>query len=266
MTEKQDMGVVTQSDRKAAVDIYNVILHDWHTQHMLDGMEDECYVIQAFKKHRLASQAEQRACPVQFATVRDGGDEWHIECRFKDGQKFAAVTVDKDQEALADWIAKALATPARTDDAGVGDRVIATKADEALRTEPSGIDIETSAWAWLEKKFGTESDNPVDRAYDASEMVDAFHAGFAYRRAALSPAPDRVEGEGYIVGNASGDKWRTWDVLGPVWTAHRDQATRYARRIDAENVHREDEDAWRIEPFAATHPQPSQKMEGDEHY
>lgn len=47
-------------------------------------------------------------CPVQYATVRDGGDEWHIECRFKDGQKFAAVTVDKDHEDLADWIATAI--------------------------------------------------------------------------------------------------------------------------------------------------------------
>ena len=70
--------------------------------------------------------------------------------------------------------------------------------------------------------------------------------------------------QGWIVSNGAGDKWRTWDVLGPVWTGHRDQATRYARRIDAENVHREDEDAWRIEPYAATHPQPSQKGEGDE--
>lgn len=47
-------------------------------------------------------------CPVRYATVRDGGDEWHIECRFKDGQKFAAVTVDKEHEDLADWIASAI--------------------------------------------------------------------------------------------------------------------------------------------------------------
>ena len=47
-------------------------------------------------------------CPVRYATVRDGGDEWHIECRFKDGQKFAAVTVDKEHEDLADWIAAAI--------------------------------------------------------------------------------------------------------------------------------------------------------------
>lgn len=47
-------------------------------------------------------------CPVRYATVRDGGDEWHIECRFKDGQKFAAITVDKEHEDLADWIAAAI--------------------------------------------------------------------------------------------------------------------------------------------------------------
>lgn len=45
-----------------------------------------------------------------------------------------------------------------------------------------GLDTENAAWAWLDKKFGTPSDDPVDRAYDASEMVDAFHAGKAHRR------------------------------------------------------------------------------------
>lgn len=48
---------VTQADREAAVDIHNVMLHDWFTQHILDGMEDECYVVQAFAKHRIASIA-----------------------------------------------------------------------------------------------------------------------------------------------------------------------------------------------------------------
>lgn len=79
MSEKQDMGVVTQSDREAAVDIYNVILHDWHTQHMLDGMEDECYVIQALKKHRLASQAgEGEAYPSLELCVQFTDDGQHI--------------------------------------------------------------------------------------------------------------------------------------------------------------------------------------------
>lgn len=38
------------------------------------------------------------------ATVRDGDDEWHIECRFSDGQKFAAIRVDKSFEKLAHQI------------------------------------------------------------------------------------------------------------------------------------------------------------------
>jgi len=42
---------------------------------------------------------------VQFATVRDGDNEWHIECRFSDGQKFAAVTIAKPFEQLAHNIA-----------------------------------------------------------------------------------------------------------------------------------------------------------------
>jgi hypothetical protein len=52
---------------------------------------------------------------VTHAAVRDGEDEWHIECRFADGTKFAAVHVDYDREALAHFIADALnAAPAPT--------------------------------------------------------------------------------------------------------------------------------------------------------
>ena len=32
---------------------------------------------------------------VTHATIRDADDELHIECRFVDGQKFAAITIDK---------------------------------------------------------------------------------------------------------------------------------------------------------------------------
>lgn len=45
---------------------------------------------------------------VIYATVRDAGDEWHIECRFDDGEKSAAVRVDIEHEALADQICRAL--------------------------------------------------------------------------------------------------------------------------------------------------------------
>jgi hypothetical protein len=34
-------------------------------------------------------------------TIRECEDEFHLECRFKDGQKFAAVTVDINCETLA---------------------------------------------------------------------------------------------------------------------------------------------------------------------
>lgn len=44
---------------------------------------------------------------VSYSTIRDGDDELHIEVRFKDGQKFAAITIDKklkDSEKLANFI------------------------------------------------------------------------------------------------------------------------------------------------------------------
>lgn len=47
---------------------------------------------------------------ILFCGVRDGGDFWHLECRFDDGQKFAAVQVDKAHERLADEIAAYLNT------------------------------------------------------------------------------------------------------------------------------------------------------------
>lgn len=41
---------------------------------------------------------------VIHATIRDGGDELHIECRMSDGQKGAFVQVDKEFPELADEI------------------------------------------------------------------------------------------------------------------------------------------------------------------
>lgn len=40
-----------------------------------------------------------------FCGVRDGVDTWQLECRFDDGQKFAAVEVDIEHEELAAQIA-----------------------------------------------------------------------------------------------------------------------------------------------------------------
>lgn len=45
---------------------------------------------------------------VNFATVRDGDDELHIECRFWDGQKIAAIVVDREFPQLAQDIANYL--------------------------------------------------------------------------------------------------------------------------------------------------------------
>ena len=65
-------------------------------------------------------------------------------------------------------------------------------------------------------------------------------------------APTNGSGGGWIVGNGNADKWRTHDdILGWIWTSDREQAIRYHRREDAEKVHAEDEDAWRVEPYEA---------------
>lgn len=53
----------------------------------------------------------------------------------------------------------------------------------------------------------------------------------------------------WIVGNGNGDRWRAWKDGNPVWVEDREKATRYARREDAEAVHGEDEDAWRVVPY-----------------
>ena len=59
----------------------------------------------------------------------------------------------------------------------------------------------------------------------------------------------RVAGEGWIIGNARRDMWRTWEDGWSAWTPDRDKATRYHRREDAEAVHTGDEDAWFVTPY-----------------
>ena len=54
---------------------------------------------------------------------------------------------------------------------------------------------------------------------------------------------------GWIVTSADGLRFRMWETGFPRWTDRRADATRYARREDAEAVHSEDEDAWRVIPF-----------------
>ena len=55
-------------------------------------------------------QADREA-KVIHATLRDGDGEIHIECRFDDGQKFAAIVVDDQFPQLAEDILAFITTP-----------------------------------------------------------------------------------------------------------------------------------------------------------
>jgi hypothetical protein len=96
---------------------------------------------------------------------------------------------------------------------------------------------------------------------------------------ALAPAttgeahPASVEGgepvaHGWIVGNGTGLLWRTWKDGLPDWTSNRDEATRYARRKDAEAAHREDDEALIIVPHSVPAngaPEPVPAWAGERH-
>lgn len=81
---------------------------------------------------------------------------------------------------------------------------------------------------------------------------------------AYAPAADAIDGwnrrpsaqthfqGGWIVCSGDGKRFRVWEDGGATWTEDRLKATRYARREDAEAVHREDDDAWSVEPFSPT--------------
>lgn len=87
---------------------------------------------------------------------------------------------------------------------------------------------------WLLEAFDMEKD-----AVRAFAMCD------------MQAPPAEPMGAGWIVSNGNGDRWRTWNRGWSEWTAMRDHATRYARRADAEAVQSEDEDVWRVEPYAS---------------
>jgi hypothetical protein len=108
----------------------------------------------------------------------------------------------------------------------------------------------TFADAMLERLFypsGATRDDakPYQIARQLALSVKILAASLANR-----PADDG----GWIVGNNVG-QWRTFDSFGWAWTDRRDLAVRYARRHDAEMVHGEDEDAWRVEPFVPPQPE-----------
>ena len=76
---------------------------------------------------------------------------------------------------------------------------------------------------------------------------------------------ETAAGAGWIVSNGSGTCWRTWKDGWSAWTDKCEEATRYARREDAEAVHREDEAAWFVQPFAAaTKPQSNDATTGED--
>ena len=75
-------------------------------------------------------------------------------------------------------------------------------------------------------------------------------------RADMENAPR--DAAGWIVMSGDGKRFRTWKDGWSAWTDNRDEAARYARRVDAEAVHSEDEDAWSIVPYALPNP-PSER-------
>lgn len=78
---------------------------------------------------------------------------------------------------------------------------------------------------------------------------------FAEYTGALVRNRDRENVSGWVVTNGrvggGREMFRCWgnEGGGSAWTEKREEATRYARRCDAEEVHAEDEDAWRIVPY-----------------
>jgi hypothetical protein len=54
---------------------------------------------------------------------------------------------------------------------------------------------------------------------------------------------------GWVVSNSTGIKHRCWKDGMLEWTFKIDEATRYARREDAEAIHSDDDDVWMIKPY-----------------
>lgn len=121
---------------------------------------------------------------------------------------------------------------------------------------PIGMPVKLTYTNWR-GETGERQITPMGLWYGTSEwhpepqwFLDVFdhdkNARRDYALAGFGPAPG-----GWIVGNGDGTRWRTWASGMPEWTDDRDKATRFARREDAENVHREDEDVWRVQPYNA---------------
>ena len=83
-----------------------------------------------------------------FCTMRDGDDEIHLECRFPNGEKYAAVTICDSKIELANFLNNAINT--RADDQAEKDRVMEVMA-EALADIASVTlaDANTDAFKWV---------------------------------------------------------------------------------------------------------------------
>lgn len=123
--------------------------------------------------------------------------------------------------------------------------------------------IEAAAIYVLENsRRSNASMNDYQRAADTDALMKAYRdiIGKALDSGALTTSANEPakagEDSGWIVTNGKneGEQFRTWESGMPEWAADRDRATRYARREDAEAVHREDEDAWHIVPYALANP------------
>lgn len=93
---------------------------------------------------------------------------------------------------------------------------------------------------------GVLAANPTGDCGTAREAPDSSNPDKA---GVSSHAPSTLIVAGWIVTNAAGNKFRCWEMGMTAWTTDIEKAARYARRVDAESVHAEDEDAWRIVPF-----------------
>lgn len=103
--------------------------------------------------------------------------------------------------------------------------------------------VRGSSWRGPVCGFYTTENTPVGYCIES-----AFEPGSVqcWPEAALVPG-DPLAAPGWIVGNGNQTAWRSWDHVGnPCWVPDKADATRYARRQDAELVHREDEDAWAV--------------------
>lgn len=64
----------------------------------------------------------------------------------------------------------------------------------ALQTQPAAVngrETEAAAWDYLNRTFGDMPTDPLDRTYDAEEMVKAFHAGAHALQPAARDVVDR---------------------------------------------------------------------------